>query len=176
MRRVSFDGVVGWRPAIDSNAKAASWARATATVAVARSVSLSAGIGTTMRQIPYARATGRYASVGVRLAPAALMRPKDTPEITPAVAAFKVERSGEHYVVRVRLPRARVVELSGDFNGWKPIRLTREIDDSWTATLDLEPGAYRMNLRVDGEQWVPPPGTAAVDDEFNGKVGLVVVR
>ena len=43
-------------------------------------------------------------------------------------------------------------------------------------TLDLKPGAYRMNLRVDGERWLPPPGTAAVDDEFNGRVGLVVVR
>jgi hypothetical protein len=68
------------------------------------------------------------------------------------------------------------VELSGDFNGWQPVKLSREVGDFWVITLDLKPGAYRMNLRVDGERWLPPPGTTAVDDEFNGKVGLVVIR
>jgi hypothetical protein len=33
-----------------------------------------------------------------------------------------------------------------------------------------------MNLRVDGDRWTAPPGTPAVADEFNGTVGLVVVR
>jgi hypothetical protein len=33
-----------------------------------------------------------------------------------------------------------------------------------------------MNLRVDGERWIAPPGTATIDDDFNGRVGLVIVR
>jgi hypothetical protein len=173
--RVAFDVVGGWRPPIDS-APRATWFRAMTTVAISKSVAVTGGIGTTMRQIPFAQTTGRYASVAVRLAPAALVRPREIPEITPSAAAFHVERSGEQYLVRVRLPHARIVELSGDFNGWQAVRLNREIDGSWTASLALKPGAYRMNLRVDGERWLPPPGTPAVDDEFNGKVGLVVVR
>jgi hypothetical protein len=173
--RVSLDGVVGWRPPIDS-APGATWFRAITTVGVSRGVSVSAGLGTTVNQIPFARPAGRYATIGVRLAPAALVRPRETPEITPAASSFHIERAGEQYVVRVRLPRARIVELSGDFNGWQPVRLTREVDGTWTVPLVLKPGAYRMNLRVDGERWLPPPGVAAVDDEFNGKVGLVVVR
>ena len=173
--RFALDVVGGWRPPIDS-APRATWLRAMTTIAVSRNVALSAGIGTTMRQIPYARTTGRYASVGLRFAPAALVRPRETPEVTPTAAAFMVEKVGTQYLVRVRLPQARVVELSGDFNGWQPVRLTRELDGTWTASLILKPGAYRMNLRVDGERWLPPPGTPAVDDEFNGKVGLVIVR
>jgi hypothetical protein len=173
--RVALDGVVGWRPAIDS-ASGATWFRAITTIAIAKSVSLSAGMGTTMQQIPFARSTGRYASVAVRLAPAALVRPRETPEITPTVSAFRIERVGEQCVVRVRLPQARIVEVSGDFNGWQPVRLTREVDGTWMASLALKPGAWRMNIRVDGERWLPPPGVPAVDDEFNGKVGLVVVR
>ena len=120
--------------------------------------------------------SGRSATFAVRLAPAALVRPRDTPEITPALAAFAVSRAGDACLVRVRVPHARTVELSGDFNGWQPVRLNREIDGSWTVSLPLKPGAYRMNVRVDGERWLPPPGVPSVDDEFNGKVGLVVVR
>jgi hypothetical protein len=173
--RVAFDGVVGWRPAIDTT-KSASWFRGIGTIGVARHVSLSAGVGTTTRQVPFARQTGRYAMLALRLAPAALVRPRETPEITPAASSFTVARADGQYMVRVRLPRARTVELSGDFNGWQPTRLTRELDGSWVIMLDLKPGAHRMNLRVDGERWLPPPGSTAVDDEFNGKVGLVVVR
>ena len=173
--RVAFDGVVGWRPAIDTT-RSASWFRGIGTVAVARHVSLSAGVGTTTRQVPFARQTGRYAMLALRLAPAALVRPRETPEITPAASSFSVARADGQYMVRVRLPRARTVELSGDFNGWQPVGLTRELDGSWVIMLDLKPGAHRMNLRVDGERWLPPPGSTAVDDDFNGKVGLVVVR
>jgi hypothetical protein len=173
--RFALDGALGWRPPIDSTPRA-TWFRAVTTIAVTKDVALSAGAGTTMRQIPYARATGRFATVAVRLAPAALVRPRETPEITPTAAAFRVERKGDQYVVRVRLPRARVVELSGDFNGWQPVRLVQEIDGTWVASLPIQPGAYRMNIRIDGERWLPPPGTTAVDDEFNGKVGLVIVR
>jgi hypothetical protein len=173
--RLALDGAVGWRPGIDSTPRA-TWFRALTTIAVTKDVAVSAGAGTTMRQIPYARPTGRYATVAVRLAPAALVRPRETPEITPTATAFRLERQGDQYVVRIRLPRARVVELSGDFNGWQPVRLTRETDGTWVASLPLQPGAYRMNLRIDGERWLPPPGTPAVDDEFNGKVGLVIVR
>jgi hypothetical protein len=33
-----------------------------------------------------------------------------------------------------------------------------------------------MNVRIDGDQWRAPPGMATVADEFNGTVGIVVVR
>jgi hypothetical protein len=174
--RLALDGVVGWRPALDS-IQSASWLRSTATLALARNVALTVAAGTAIQARPFVQRSGRYAQIGVLLAPAALVHPNETPEITPSASSFRVERAREgEYLVRVRLPRARVVELSGDFNAWKPIRLQQELDGTWTVALALKPGAYRMNLRVDGEAWLPPPGTSSVDDEFNGRVGLVVVR
>jgi hypothetical protein len=173
--RLAFDGVMGWRPAFDSIGNT-NWFSATVTFAVAKRVALSAGAGTNMKSAPFAQPTGRYATLALRLAPAALVRPPDIPEITPTASSFRIERLDGQYLIRVRLPRARTVELSGDFNGWQPVNLTRELDGSWTIALDLKPGAYRMNLRVDGERWLPPPGITSVDDEFNGKVGLITVR
>lgn len=173
--RLAIDGAFGWRPALDS-ARSSGWGRVTGTAAIGRGVALSLGVGSTTHRIPYSRATGTYGFVGLRLAPPALVRPTEIPEITAVPAAFRLEPVGKgEYVARVRLPRARTVELSGDFNGWQPVPLTRQ-RDAWVVSIALAPGTYRMNLRVDGERWLPPPGTPAVDDEFNGKVGLVVVR
>jgi Carbohydrate-binding module 48 (Isoamylase N-terminal domain) len=174
--RVAFDGVVGWRPRIDT-VRHATWVRGFATVAIAHNVALTLGAGTVTRQLPFAPSAGRFGSVSLRFAPAALVRPNAPPQITPAAGAFALRRNeaGE-YVVSVRVPHARVVELSGDFNGWHPLRLEQVRGDVWEAALSVVPGTYRMNLRVDGERWIAPPGTTAVDDDFNGRVGLVIVR
>jgi 1,4-alpha-glucan branching enzyme len=115
--------------------------------------------------------------VSLRFAPAALTRPRDPPQITPAATSFGVRRNAAgEYVFTVRLPRARVVEISGEFNGWKPLKLEQVRSDVWEVALPIAPGSYRMNLRVDGDRWIAPPGTTAVKDEFNGEVGLIVVR
>lgn len=174
---VALDGLLGWRPAVDTSVGGGTWYRGSATISLGRSAALNLGAGRSAQIGSAARSTGRYARVGVRFAPAALLRANDRPEITPAAAAFLVDRvrDGE-YVVRVRVPHARTVELSGDFNGWRPMSLIRDRDDSWTASLVVPPGTYRMNIRVDGERWTPPPGAPSVEDEFNGKVGLVVIR
>ena len=88
---------------------------------------------------------------------------------------MKKNDAGE-YVFSVRLPQARVVEVSGDFNNWHAVKLEQTRPGIWEVVLPVSPGTYRMNLRVDGERWIAPPGTTAVDDEFNGRVGLVIVR
>jgi hypothetical protein len=36
-------------------------------------------------------------------------------------------------------------------------------------------GTYRLNVRVDGGEWVAPPGLLDVEDEFGGRVGLLVL-
>jgi len=40
----------------------------------------------------------------------------------------------------------------------------------------LAAGVHRVNVRVDGGEWRVPTGLSAVDDDFEGKVGLLVVR
>jgi hypothetical protein len=68
-----------------------------------------------------------------------------------------------------------MVEISGDFNGWVPMNLEGRGDGSWTARLQLAPGNYEMNLRVDGGEWIVPPGLLPLKDEFGGSVGLLVL-
>ena len=80
------------------------------------------------------------------------------------------------YVVTIQAPSARAVELSGDFNGWHPIALSQTRPDVWETTLSITPGTYRVNMRVNGATWIAPPGLSATADEFNGTVGLLVVR
>ena len=81
-----------------------------------------------------------------------------------------------HYRVAVRAPRARVVELTGDFTSWQPVMLQRGHGDWWETTVAITPGTHQVNIRVDGERWIAPPGATVVDDDFAGVVGVIVVR
>jgi hypothetical protein len=79
------------------------------------------------------------------------------------------------------------VELMADFTDWVPVPLVRlprgtaggrarDAADLWAAELVIAPGVHRVNVRVDGGPWRPPPGLSVVRDEFGGEVGLLVVR
>ena len=119
----------------------------------------------------------RSASLGVRLSgvPFSWHR-RSTPERATALA-FDVRLSGsEELVVRVRAPHARTVEMSGDLTGWTAIRLAAALADWWETRLRAPRGTYHVNLRVDGERWIAPPGLPSVRDDFGGDVGLLVVR
>jgi hypothetical protein len=97
--------------------------------------------------------------------------------VRASAARFAVRRADSgYYVVSIQVPRARTVELSGDFDAWTPIPLQQIRPGVWEVSLRLAPGTYRMNLRIDGDRWTAPPGTPAVADEFNGTVGLVIIR
>jgi len=98
-------------------------------------------------------------------------------EALPEVHAFRVERqTGGGVVIRVDASSARLVEVTGDFSGWNPVKLTADGAGSWTGTFPLRPGQYQMNVRVDGGNWLVPPGLLTLKDEFGGAVGLLVVE
>ena len=46
----------------------------------------------------------------------------------------------------------------------------------WEVTLAIAPGMHCLAIRVDGDAWTPPPGVSAVPDEFQGTVGVIVVK
>lgn len=77
-------------------------------------------------------------------------------------------------IVTVRAAGARTVEVMGDFSGWEPVSLARD-GDVFRATLPMAPGSRRLVVRVDGGEWRPPANTPAVDDDFGGRVGLLLV-
>jgi 1,4-alpha-glucan branching enzyme len=97
--------------------------------------------------------------------------------VRPATSSLEVARlDGVGYELTLHVPDARVVELSGDFNGWQPVVLHQTRPDVWETTLSVGPGTYHVNVRVNGDRWVAPPGLVTIADEFNGTVGLLILR
>ena len=130
---------------------------------------------------------GRFVSLSVRMSTRRAVEQSINPrqaeveapsgEGLPVVTAFAAEQSGVRSVtLKVKAPRADLVEVSGDFTGWTPLRLNSVSDGSWALTLPIGPGKYQMNLRLNGGEWLVPPGLLSMLDEFGGRVGLLVVE
>jgi hypothetical protein len=76
--------------------------------------------------------------------------------------------------ITVRIGGVETVEVMGDFSDWNPILLMRRGRDLWDVTIPFAPGVHEINLRIDGGQWVAPPGLPTRKDSFAGEVGLLV--
>ena len=130
----------------------------------------------------------RYVALSVRVRPAALRRtPKRVPPqvASPAndsdgmardgaATTLLVSGDGETRTIRVSAPAARRVELRSDATGWRSVELVRR-EDHWETTIALAPGTHRVMLRLDDGEWLPPGNLPVVDDDFGGRVGLLVV-
>ena len=136
-------------------------------------VAITAGAG--LRVIdPVAGLTRRSLVFGLRLAPQRVASGLvDAPNAAPA--QFGVSRLGDHVRLSLRAPGARHVEIAGDFTEWNSVTLLREHGDVWAVSMPLKPGVYRLNVRVDDGEWVPPPGVSRTVDAYEGTVGVLIV-
>lgn len=151
------------------------WFSAAGSYRVTSNTLLRAGVGgyptDFLRQLP----NGSYASLGVRVERGRRQQldwyqPPDLP-------AFRVDTiAGGAHVIRLRAPRALKVELSGDFTDWTPLPMRALSGGAWELVLPIAAGTYRVSVRVDGGPWSAPPGLVPVADEFNGEVGVVIIR
>jgi hypothetical protein len=174
--RLAFRGVVGAR-VLTARQPNELWGQVQGTYALASDVALMASGGVHPSSAVYGVSRARFMQLGVRIAPRALLKPRLPSGVRPAAAAFEVADADRgRRTLRIRVPSARTVELSGDFTGWKPVALTRGDDDRWEATLPIAPGMHRLAIRIDGEAWTAPPGVSAVPDEFQGTVGIIIVK
>lgn len=90
----------------------------------------------------------------------------------PGRVAMATDGSG---VLHVAAPGAARVRLRAAATGWRPVDLARGAAGDWVITLAWPAGAHRVALRVDDGAWRAPADLPAVDDEFGGRVGLLVV-
>lgn len=131
---------------------------------------------------------GRFAQLGLRLdigssdtaaiapasIPTAVFAPGLEPELTaPPPTVVTLDR--DHYLVRLSVPGGSRVELKGDITDWTVIPLFRASagDDLWETTIHKPAGIYHVNIRVDGGEWIVPPGLVAVPDRFGGSTGIL---
>ena len=192
--RLDFGAVLGFRigdqlTTLGSSAR--TWASISAVYRLTSRAAVVAGGGIYPVDLTQGFPGGRFLSLSLRLSggrqPAPLSNlpitgesppPDSIPDVAPTVAEFVVQRSAADSVrLRVNAPMASVVEVSGDFTNWVPLGLERAKDEGWwSKTLLLRPGKYQMNLRLNGGQWIVPPGLLSMVDEFGGSVGLLVIE
>lgn len=174
--RLAFQGVIGTRFSA-TNQPNELWGQAQASVWLANDLALIASSGVRPSSAAYGISRSRFVELGFRVAPSALRHVRLPSGVRPTAAAFQVgDAPNGKRVVRIRVPDARSVELSADFTSWKPIALERNDADEWEATLPIAPGMHRVAIRVNGDAWTPPPGISTVPDEFQGTVGVIVVK
>jgi len=177
-RRLSAAIAIGARLA-SRGVPSGSWGSATLAMRLSSPLSLVVGAGTASAGRFALDGEHRFVTLGFRV------RPQFAPSTTDAQAASAAATisglsvgslGGNRYELTVVAPRARHVEITGDFTNWKPLALTRAADGRWTATLDLAVGTHRVNARVDGGSWIVPPGLTTMSDDFAGEVGLLVIE
>jgi len=173
--RLALDGVFGTRYAA-TNQPNETWGQVQSAVSLAPTIALIASAGVRPSSAAYGIGRSRFMELGARVSPGALRRPRLPRGVRPAAATFQVEDDRGGRRLRVRVPGARSVELAGDFTNWQPVALRQGDTDEWEVTLPIAPGVHRVAIRVDGDSWRTPPGVVAVADEFQGTVGVIVVR
>ena len=129
--------------------------------------------------------SGAFGSLGVRVATGRLSRARRVNEpldlILPPVRAgasgLALERLGDGSArITIRGLPANRVELMGDLTSWEPVALTSSGTGRWMTTLPVPVGIHRVNVRVDGGQWIVPPGLPGSTDEFGGAAGILIVE
>lgn len=90
------------------------------------------------------------------------------------IPVVHVSDSDSGRVLRVRASGAATVEVMGDFTEWEAIALTRS-GAVFERAIPLGSGSHRLVLRINGGSWRPAANTPAVDDDFGGRAGLLVV-
>ena len=121
----------------------------------------------------YARGSDGATSVSLGMRWATAQLPADRPRRPPAAGQVVavVEATG---ALRVTAPGASTVEVMATFTDWSPVILVRAGTD-FRLDRAIPVGLHRMAVRVDGGPWRAPANTPSIDDEFGGRVGLIVV-
>jgi hypothetical protein len=144
---------------------------------ISKSATLVVRGGSDPANVTYGFPSVRYASIGLRLTtPSARARPVARGAAARDGDFTLLSGAGNVRTLRLVAPGARRVELMGDFTEWNAVPLENVSKDTWETTLHIQPGTYRVSVRLDGGAWGAPPGIPAQSDEFNGVVGVVVVR
>lgn len=180
---VAYGGVRHWfRP---DDAAAEGWGGASVAWWVAERFAVTASGGAYPADYAQGLPSGAFGSLGIRIATGRLNRTRQVNEpldlIMPPVRpgspglAWEPLGDGSARLTLAGLPAGRV-ELMGDFTGWEPVALAPAGSGRWSATLPIPPGIHRVNIRVDGGQWIVPPGLPSSSDEFGGAAGILIME
>jgi hypothetical protein len=178
--RVDLDASAGFRsgsrlPTLGGTAK--SWGSASIAGWVTPRIALVASAGTYPVDLTQGFPGGRFASLSIRFGSRRFTPTHNVVLVASARNSFALRKTDNGMrEIRIRNESAKSVEIMGDFTDWKPVQLENIESSWWTIRVPLEPGVHEMNMRVDGREWIVPPGLARKSDEFGGVVGVLVVE
>ena len=139
-------------------------------------MALFASAGRTLSALTAGLPARRYLALGVRWAPGG-RRATLRPESVVDSRSVRILRDDDPKVAHIllRAPGAGTVEVMGDFSNWEPLVLAQSGTGWWLLPVSLAPGLYRFNIRYDGGRWETPSGLPSEEDEFNGRVGVLLI-
>ena len=145
------------------------WGSMDVTTWVAPNLALVATAGRSLEDVLRGVPRTQYVSLGFRVAahPHASIRDLRPP---PAAPKTMVTRTG----VVLHADSASRVELMADFTDWEVVALERS-GSEWRLLCEVPAGLHRVAIRVDGGEWIAPPGLPRAADGFGGIVGLITV-
>ena len=165
-------------PRIDVSPETSRWASMQAAVWITSQIAAVAGGGREPSQPARGLPARNFASLGLMLAYWPI--PRQTVLVaTPAslVRAFDLRPAGDHLQrLTARIGGVETVEIMGDFTDWAPVHLVRRGRDHWELLLPMSAGVHQINMRIDGGDWIAPPGVPAIKDGFDGEVGVLVIK
>ena len=154
------------------------WGSAQAAIWISSQLAAVAGGGREPAQPTRGLPARTFASLGVMLAYWPIPRgvvPVETP--ASLVQAFELRPAGQTLQrITARIGSVETVEVMGDFSDWTPLPLMRRGRDQWELLVPMKLGVHQINMRIDGGQWIAPPGMPTRKDDFGGDVGIVVVK
>ncbi len=93
----------------------------------------------------------------------------------PDTARYSAKNSLKPVNFYCAAPRAKRVELTGDFNDWHPRPMQRLMDGWWIAQTQLCHGHHQYRFLVDGKPMLDPHATGMARDEHYEQVSLIAV-
>ena len=153
------------------------WGSAQVSVWLSSQLAAVAGGGREPAQPTRGLPARTFASLGVMLAYWPIPR-GTVPVVTPAslVQAFELRPAGPDMRVTARIGSVETVEVMGDFSDWEPLPMIRRGRDHWELLVQMPAGVHQINMRIDRGKWIAPPGMPKMKDDFNGEVGIVVIK
>jgi hypothetical protein len=96
--------------------------------------------------------------------------PRESPE-DPEIPELKP------FEFKHKAPKAKSVQLVGDFNAWKPglLKMQKRGDGLWTLVVPLRPGRHKYLFLDDGEP-VVDPSTETADGPEGRRVSVRTVK
>jgi 1,4-alpha-glucan branching enzyme len=90
-------------------------------------------------------------------------------------AFYSAENSHKPVNFYCAAPRAKSVEITGDFNRWHPLPMQRSVDGWWFVQIQLCHGHHQYRFLVDGKPMLDPHATGVARDEQDEQVSLIAV-